>query len=641
MERKRSWTARIMFVGIICVLCLGVTFAAQPLKTAHASALNIGATDALAKLEKLISALPDNAFKNRNSRDTLLNKIDAAFNQLGSGAYQGAINKIDNDIKGQITKWVILSQQAPLLESADVVIEAIYNASQTTVSTLYGKIAGADAGNNSWVWKGVPYAKPPVKGLRWKAPVNPDPWKGVRFSTDTFAPAIQPVMSKMWIPANQITGDEDCLYVNVFRPKAKVDNLPVFIWIHGGSNYFGGAHNYDGSFLAGKYSMVVVVIQYRLGPLGWFYHPALNPDGSAEDKSGNYGTLDTIQALRWVKDNIGDFGGNPNNVTVGGQSAGAFNTFNIMASPLAKGLFHRAMPVSGGVSGSLPAACLAQANANINQLLANDGIPNPDDYRKQMTDAQLREYLMSKTGYEIERARMNARGSIDSISPCIDGVVIPDDPNKLFASGNYNKVPVMLGTTELEYKDFLPLYYPTKPTTTGHVWFDAYKVLDGLLTLEQFFGPTDIATYNAYAAAVSIPWSDRVAKIAKSLKANQDNVYLWLFQWGGVGSTPHGYDVIIGPAHATDIPFWFGWDWDVFGYAFINDPGLPYYNKPGRVALQNIMMPYLNQFALTGNPNSAGLPIWGQWSDSGLNCMSLNGTFTEANVNMIHWTLLP
>ncbi len=645
MKKKNVCSVRLSVIGVACILCLGLSFVAAPaVKTAQAAtAVNIGAEDALTQLENLIAALPDS-----NDRKTLLNKIDAVFDQIDDGEYTGAINKMKNDVKPKIMKWVSASQQQALLDSADIVIAAIANASQTTVATLYGRVAGADAGNDSWVWKGLPYAKPPVGELRWKAPQDPEPWMGVRHSTDKFTPAVQPVMSKVWIPANQIIGSEDCLYINVFRPKTNGKNLPVYIWIHGGSNYFGGAQNYDGSILASKHNMVVVIIQYRLGPLGWFYHPALNPEGTPEDKSGNYGTLDTIQVLKWVHGNITAFGGNPDNVTVAGQSAGAGNTFSILASPLATGLFHRAMPVSGVLYGSPTATCLAQAKANISQLLVNDGtcadLTAADAYQAAMTNAQLRDYLMGKTGYEIERARMNSRGSIDSISPRIDGVVIPDAPANLFASGNYNKVPVMLGTTQWEYKDFLPLYYPTKATSTGKTWFDVYKVLDGLLAFEAVFAiPGDKATYEAYAYNGSHPWTDRIANVAKSLKAQQDDVYFWLFKWGGIGSGPHGYDFIFGPAHATDIPFWFGWDRDVFGYAFINDPALPYYNKPGRVALQEDMMAYLGQFAATGNPNASGsgLPVWAQWSDTpgALNCMSFDGTFTDAVVNMINWSL--
>lgn len=650
MKSIKRWPEWILYLGLIWVILIGTFIVVPTFNTAEAgtavTAIGIGATDALSDLKNLVSGLPTSAFNNPNNRNALLNKIEAIFSQLENGAYQGAANKVKNDIQGKIMNWIVPSQRQALFDSSNIVLAALTNASQTTLNTLYGQVAGADAGNGSWVWKGLPYAKPPVGALRWKAPQDPEPWHGVRYSTDKFTPAIQPIMSKVWIPANQITGSEDCLYVNVFRPKTTTNNLPVYIWIHGGSNYFGGAHNYDGSFLASQQNMVVVVIQYRLGPLGWFYHPALNPTGTSEDKSGNYGTLDTIKVLKWVNDNISAFGGDPSNVTVGGQSAGAVNTFNILISPLANGLFHRAMPVSGGLGGSSPSACLAQANANINQLLVNDGtcatLAEADAYRAAMTDAQLRTYLMSKTGYEIERARMNARGSIDSISPCIDGFVIPAAPASLIASGNYNKVPVMLGTTQWEFKDFLPLYYPTKTTSTGKTWFDVYKVLDGLLAFEEVFAtPVDKATYEAYALPSSRSWSNSNATIANSLKAQQDNVYLWLFKWGGIGSGPHGYDFIFGPAHATDIPFWFGWDWDVFGYAFINDPLKPYYNKPGRVALQQDMMTYLRQFAVSGDPNGSGLLLWNQWSSTAgaLNCMSLDGTFTNAVVNMINYPL--
>lgn len=623
-----------------------ISFAFSPfsnVKAAQAAnAINIGAEDAWVNFENLVAALPNSAFKKSNQKTALLNKSNAVVNQLEAGAYKGIIKKLQNDIKDKILKWVTPSQQFALLEALDVTLQAVENASYTTVKTSYGRLAGADAGNDSWVWKGVPYAKPPVGELRWKAPQNPEPWDGVRYSTDKFTPAVQPGMSVLWIPQNEILGSEDCLYVNIFRPKTVQKNLPVYMWIHGGSNWFGGAANYDGSIIAGKLNMVVVVIQYRLGPFGWFYVPALNPKGTSEDRSGNYGTIDTIQALKWIKGNIAAFGGNPNNVTVAGQSAGATNTFNILVSPLAEDLFHRAMPISGRPSGSSIATCSAQANANIEQLLVNDGtctVEGAAAYRENMSDAQLEAYLRGKTAYEIEAARMNDRGSIDSVSPCIDGAVLPDAAFSLISAGKCNQVPVMLGSTKYEMKNFLPLYFGDKTTSTGKTWLDVYKVLEGELAFEDVFATdADKIAYEAAAYGMSQTGVGTM-QVANALITYQDDVYGYLFQWGGPGSGPHPFDFIIGPAHACDIPFWFGWNRDLTGYSFVDDPSMPYYNKPGRIELQHDMMTYMRQFAATGNPNSpaTGLPVWTEWSNEpdAENFMSFDSTFLDATIGMI------
>jgi para-nitrobenzyl esterase len=257
-------------------------------------------------------------------------------------------------------------------------------------------VAGADANNGSWVWAGIPYAKPPVGELRWKAPQDPEPWNKIRQSTYNFTRCTQPVFDLQWNPVNKIQGSEDCLYLNVFRPKTNAKNLPVYFWIHGGGNSFDGADNYDASILAQKSNMVVVVIQFRTGPFGWFNHPALNPNGTAEDKSGNYGVLDMIKALKWVNKNIAAFGGNPKNVTIAGESTGGYRVMNLMISPLAKGLFHTAINQSGGSKISRSTANDI-VNAAIDKLLVMTNFVRsklrPCAYRASLIHVQIRGYF--------------------------------------------------------------------------------------------------------------------------------------------------------------------------------------------------------------------------------------------------------
>jgi len=164
MHKLKAWAIKVIYLGIALSMVLGLTLVAAPaISTVNAatSAVGIGAYDAVTKLQNQISALPASAFTNPNHKGTLLNKIEAVINQVENGAYNGAINKLDNDIKDKIEKWVVASQQATLLASADVAIASVTNASKTTITISTGKLAGADAGNNSWVWKGIPYAKPP------------------------------------------------------------------------------------------------------------------------------------------------------------------------------------------------------------------------------------------------------------------------------------------------------------------------------------------------------------------------------------------------------------------------------------------------------------------------------------------------
>jgi para-nitrobenzyl esterase len=187
---------------------------------------------------------------------------------------------------------------------------------------------GISDADNTWAWKGVPYAKAPVGELRWKAPQDPDPWHDVMQAKDECEPCTQLITGVDLIRTGTTEGSEDCLYLNIWRPRSQEDNLPVYVWIPGGSNNIGKTANYNGAAIAGRSNVVVVVIQYRLGPLGWFTHPALR-HGNSLDDSGNFGTLDSIKALERIRDNIEAFGGDPDNVIIAGESAGAHNVMNL------------------------------------------------------------------------------------------------------------------------------------------------------------------------------------------------------------------------------------------------------------------------------------------------------------------------
>jgi len=218
-------------------------------------------------------------------------------------------------------------------------------------ATIYGKIKGKEAADNTYAWLGIPYAKPPVDELRWRAPQAPDTWEGVRPTEEfgNYCPQYGNFISETGEGSfGKFSGDEDCLYLNIWRPNSEDDELPVFVFIHGGANYAGRSDLsiYDGANFAAKSRMIVVSFNYRLGVLGWFSHSELK-NGDPLNDSGNFGILDIIEALEWLQDNIRVFGGNPDSIIVSGQSAGAFNIFAMLASPLAQGLFHRAIAMSG------------------------------------------------------------------------------------------------------------------------------------------------------------------------------------------------------------------------------------------------------------------------------------------------------
>ena len=508
------------------------------------------------------------------------------------------------------------------------------------VQTKYGAVKGAEGGPNTWVWRGIPYAKPPVGELRWKAPQGPEPWEGIRHSTASCDVCSQPAYSPTFLPLGKATGSEDCLYLNIWRPQTDETDLPVYFWIHGGANNFGGAKDYNGAPVANRSNMVVVVIQYRLGPLGWFNHPALKSGATDEEKSGNFGTLDTIKALEWVRDNIQAFGGNPKNVTIAGESAGAHNVTNLLISPLAAGLFHRAISQSGGMQTVSIDQGVARANATIENLLVADGTAKDQaaakQYQEGMSLAETEEYLRGKDAEDLIEAQLDETGSMDTHYTYGDGVVIPGSVVSVIESGDYNQVPVVLGSNEYETKLFLPLYGATTKTSGGHIWLELFRVLNqDPLSLDDVM-PTqaDRDLYEACGYYGSRNWKAKyVDSIARQLKEQQDDVYAYLFKWGGKGSGPEPFDFIFGAGHAMEIPFFFGSDRSLFGYSFTEE------NRPGREELQQAMMSYVAQFAATGDPNepASGLPKWEQWSnvDGGPKCIVFDATFTEADVHMM------
>jgi para-nitrobenzyl esterase len=521
--------------------------------------------------------------------------------------------------------------------------------------TDYGKLKGyVDENKEVLVWKGVPYAKPPVGDLRWKTPEDPEPWHGVRDATLPAAKCTQLFTTDEWIRTGAVDPDssEDCLYVDIYRPERATydhERLPVYVWIHGGSNNFGSARQYDGSVLAAESDVVVVVVQYRLGPIGWFYHPALQTGGADKlTDSGNFGTLDHAQVLKWIHKNIDAFGGNPHNVTVTGESAGAHNTMNMVISPLGKGLFHKAMSESGGMQTVTTASARASANDYIEKLLMyKDSVPTPVSsatralYAQKRVDMEtagtLKNYLRSTDAGTFFLAIVKY-GSVPTFPTVEDGTVMPVGGwIPAIQASKYNKMPIILGSNEYESKSFMPLYGPTVKALFGqpsgtYSWFNLIDVLKGNkkgdgtpFTLNDVLPlQSDKDLYELTGYYGSRNWKAKyVDTVAHELVKVQDDVYAYLFKWGGPGSGPSPFDFIYGAGHASEIDFFFGGDKGLFGYPFV--PA----NEAGRKDLQHAMMEYLANFAYAGNPNdsfsfhtqwekwshSSRLPKWKEWSN--------------------------
>ena len=500
--------------------------------------------------------------------------------------------------------------------------------------TTMGDVVGYKEDNTTHAWLGVPFARPPVGELRWKAPMPPEAWEGAREALRVCSVCTQyggPLGSVEKQHYNQPVGSEDCLYLNIHAPYFKPEDipktdkrLPVMVWLHGGGNSIGHGGYYSGKNLAKKYNLIIVTINYRLGPLGWFSHPALKDDPmTPEDRSGNYGTLDIIAALSWVKDNISNFGGDPGNVTVFGESAGAVDTLTLMLSPNAKGLFHKAISQSG------MARIVSMGNAEnyrddpsakghpfssreiVNRLLIADGLAADREaareYQNRMRKEDLGVYLRQKSNADLLRTyRPGPFGMISFPAVFQDGAVLPKgDPLALFKDANqYNPVPLMIGTNRDEFKMFMAQ--------------DPEFVKRYLGVIVRFKDPV---FYQLFAKYRSDAWKAiGVDAIAESIAAsNAEKVYAYRFDWDEEPSIL-GMDMrkLVGAAHGLEIPFVFN--------SFDNSLGMMKVlftkkNYPGRQDLSDSMSSYWAEFAYSGSPGK-GINQrefeWKPWDNSAL-----------------------
>ncbi len=489
--------------------------------------------------------------------------------------------------------------------------------------TQSGLIKGmTDNGTLSWL--GIPYAKPPVGDLRWRAPRDPDSWDGVR-DTTSFGSACTQYGTILYILDEKLygkpTGCEDCLYLNVWRPATDETNLPVFFYIHGGANVIGASSLpvYNGANLCRKTNMVVVTANYRLGIMGWFTHPSLR-DGDALDSSGNYGTLDLIKALEWTQKNAASFGGDPGNVTVCGQSAGAFNIHSLLASPLAGNLFHKAIMHSGFPVSTKVQKGDSRADKVIVRLMIQEGLATDEESAvaliKEKGAAWLASYLRSVPAFDIYNPDVStASGSTKesgttSFGIYEDGTVIPQNVFDTLKQGDYHKVPVMLGCMSEELKLFLMML--GVETHKLHGLIKSHKPESANLEFSDFFPATLKPLYNTVTSAGQLVFQGFGVDLTASLLARyQNNIYAYKFEFVD-GARP--FDYLLGSAHAFDVPFLFGNflspGKSLVGCEWNNS------NRIKREHMSDIIMSYWSSFARYGNPSTGNsLPEWQVFSN--------------------------
>jgi para-nitrobenzyl esterase len=455
------------------------------------------------------------------------------------------------------------------------------------VRVRQGTLEGSDAAKPGVrAFLGIPYAAPPVGNKRWAPPEPPASWQGVRPAGRFGNRCIQthPWPDMLFQSAAE---SEDCLTLSVWTPAKRGDHLPVMVWIHGGG-FFAGASDekrHDGSALASK-GVVLVAINYRLGVLGFLAHPELTAE-SPRHASGNYGLLDQIAALHWVQNNIAAFGGDPHNVTIFGESAGSFAVSELMASPLARGLFHKAIGESGGAfrQGGLSLLTLAAAEQRGRDLATAVGASSLAALRATPPDK-----LIAAQGNNVEFA------------PILDGHVLPADPADVFTAGRQARVPLLAGWNSAEIK--LP------PTTVA-----AFEQ-----QLATAF-PQDLDSARALYPATD----DRQARLSAIALASDNFIAFGTWKWlelhaatGGVPVYRYLFDQPMptdsgpppaddpGAAHAMDIEYVF---------ETLDSRHLAWRDVDRTVA--DLTATLFTNFAKRGDPNGPGVPAWPAWNAPG------------------------
>lgn len=451
-----------------------------------------------------------------------------------------------------------------------------------------GRISGAEVGDGVWAYKAIPFAAPPVGKLRWRGPQPVVAWEGVRDAT-RFSPACLQTKRAEDSFYGQIVDrmDEDCLYLNVWTAARPDGRVPVMVWIHGGglTSGHGGEVTYDGALLARR-GPVIVTINYRLGPLGYLAHPLLSEE-SDHRASGNYGTLDQVAALSWVQKNIARFGGDPGRVTIFGESAGSWSVNHLMATPLAKGLFHRAIGESGGGFGSSGSA-YSKADAEA----------VGDKFVKALLGPETTslEALRAKTGAEI----MGPRG-VGRFSAHVDGWVFPDTIYNIFAAGRQNNTPLIVGSNADESAS-LGAGGRAPMTLAEYKKYarETYRTLADSF-LKTYPASSDDETVQArIAGATDQTFGWEMRTWARMMRTVSSEAYLYFFS-----RVPPGDNAgRTGAYHAAEIVYVFG-NLGKSPYAYANRA----YDDTDR-KLSSLIGSYWVNFATTGNPNGDALPAW-------------------------------
>jgi para-nitrobenzyl esterase len=449
-----------------------------------------------------------------------------------------------------------------------------------------GTLAGMAEGTLN-VFKGIPYAQPPVGPLRWKPPAPMPPWPGVRSATEYGPECIQPQSTMPNIYAGKpLPMSEDCLTLNIWAP-ANAHNAPVFFWIYGGALWGGASSDpiYDGSRLAAR-GIIVVAINYRLGVLGWLAHPELSAE-SPLGISGNYGLLDQIAALRWVKDNIGAFGGDPSNVTIAGESAGGLSVMYLMASPDARGLFAKAIAESAYMV-STPE--LKQAKY---------GSPSAEDIGLKLAAALHAPNIAALRAMDAQTLTADAAAARFPPFGAVDGHILPGQLVDIFGKGEEAPVPILAGFNSGEIRSLRILAPPVPASAADYERTIRARYGDLADAFLKLYPSTDMQE-SIWATTRDALYGWTAERLVKNQTAIGQPSFLYFFDHGYPAEDAAGFHAF----HGSELPFVFG----------TTDRTPPLWPKipatPEEAKLSDAMIDYWTSFARTGHPEAADEPTW-------------------------------
>ena len=481
-------------------------------------------------------------------------------------------------------------------------ISLIANA-ENSVETSSGIVEGYKKGRVLY-WEDIPYAKPPIDELRWKAPRTINNSKKIILPKENNYCVQRP--SSLGGPGGEglYVGTEDCLYLDISAPaRKKSELLPVMFWIHGGGNTSGLKDLYDFNKMVKKHNVIVVRINYRLGPFGWFYHPSIQDLQTDIDKTSNFGTLDIIAALNWVKRNIIHFGGDPDNVTIFGESAGGHNVLSLLVSNKAKGLFHKAISMSGYTTTISPQDAYKQnkkssTSSHTSSEIIKKIIRELDEGKETYLNKEIRDILLNLTTEDFFKHYAN-RETYEEIPLLMsDIIVIPQMGLRaaLYEKDLVNKVPTIAGSNRDEVKLWLATaeyFVELKYSPVGSV----LKIPNVRLKDKEAF-----EAFNYYRSSA---WKIRGVDVPlKGLHtAGNNDIYAYRYDWDDHRRyVVADFKELIGAAHATEIPLLAGNAKLVGGYPLSD---LIYPAGKSKFYLSRNMMRFWANFAKYGEPGKS------------------------------------